>query len=165
MVSEYRLREANISDLDGLFSIYMDESVNRFLNFELMDKTKFKYLLLDLFVSGQLLIFENDKQILATCLVTRQKRRSNHVATLGTLATHPQFQGQGIGTQFMKALFEKLKDNGIKRVELYVEADNPNAQQFYKKLGFQHEGILKKYFKRPYENHYVDEYIMALMLE
>jgi putative acetyltransferase len=87
------------------------------------------------------------------------------VATLGTLATHPQFHGQGIGTQFMQQLFKKLRDDGISRIELYVESDNLNAQHFYKKLGFQLEGVLKDYFKRPCEEQYVDEYLMAIIFK
>lgn len=164
MNNNFCLRQASHSDFDALFPIYMHEKINPFLNFEILDKDKFKEVFQEL-ISHQLFVFEKDKKIVATCVVIRQKGRANHVASLGTLATHPEFQGQGIGTQFMNALFKKLKDDGIKRVELCVEADNPTAQRFYKKLDFQLEGVLKKYFKRPYENHFVDEYMMALLFE
>lgn len=36
---------------------------------------------------------------------------------------------------------------------------------FYQKLGFKHEGKLKKYFKRENENQFIDELLMALLLE
>jgi putative acetyltransferase len=115
--------------------------------------------------SGQLYVYEHNNKIVATCVVMKQKRRASHVASLGSLATHPQFQGKGIGTRFMRELIEKMKSEGIRRVDLCAEADNPVALSFYKKLGFQLEGVLKKYFKRPYENHYIDEHMLALIIE
>jgi ribosomal protein S18 acetylase RimI-like enzyme len=165
MSDNFQLREASNLDFDGLFAIYMDEKVNPFLNFEIMDKNNFKEIFQELLSADRLFVFEKEKTIVASCVVMRQKRRACHVASLGTLATHPQFHGRGIGTQFLQTLFEKLKEEGIKRVDLFVEADNLIAQGFYKKLGFQLEGILKNYFKRPYENHYIDEHIMALLLK
>ena len=69
---------------------------------------------------------------------------------------------QGIGTKFMRALINKVRADGIKRIDLCAEADNPVALNFYKKLGFQLEGILKKYFKRPNENQYIDEHMLVL---
>jgi len=165
MTSNFCLRKANNSDFDALFTIYMEPKVNRFLNFEIMDKHTFYEIFMELIDSGQLFVFENDEEIVATCTVMVQKRRASHVASLGTLATHPDFQGKGIGTHFMRELFKKLKTDGIKRIDLCVEADNPIAQKFYERLGFQREGVLKLYFKRPYETHYVDEYMMALILE
>ena len=165
MSESFKLRIGKLSDFDGLFDIYMDEKVNRFLNFEIMSKDQFQDTFNDLMKSGQLYVYEQDNQIVATCIVMKQKRRANHVASLGTLATHPQFQGKGIGTRFMKELIGKMKSEGIKRVDLCAEADNPVALNFYKTLGFQLEGILKKYFRRPYEKHYIDEHMLALIIE
>lgn len=161
----FKLNLGVASDLDELFPIYMHEKVNPFLNFEVTNKDQFKEIFKDLIQSGQLYVYKDpNQQIVATCIVMKQKRRAKHVASLGTLATHPKFQRKGIGTQFMQALIEKLKAEGIKRIDLCAEADNPRALTFYKKLGFQCEGVLKKYFKRPYEDHYVDEHMLALIL-
>lgn len=165
MTDKFQLRKASYSDFDRLFAIYMDETVNRFLNFEIMDKDNFKKIFNELMSDDQLFVFEKNNEIAATCVVIRQKRRANHVASLGTLATCPKFHRQGVGTQFMQALFKKLKNEGIKRIDLCVEADNLIAQKFYKKLGFQLEGVLKKYFKRPNEDHYIDEHMMALLID
>ncbi|KTD36804.1 GCN5-related N-acetyltransferase [Legionella nautarum] len=165
MNKDFTLRLASVSDFDALFEIYMDEKINLFLNFEIMDKKTFREIFDDLMSSGKMYVYEYKENIVATCIVMRQKRRANHVVSLGTLATHPKFQGQGIGTQFMKALIEKIKLDGIKRIDLCAEADNPIALNFYKKLGFQLEGILKKYFKRPKEQQYIDEHMLALILE
>lgn len=165
MNSYFKLRIASASDFDGLYSIYMDKEVNPFLNFEIMSKEKFKPIFNELLQSGDFYVYENETQIVATCIVMRLKRRAQHVASLGTLATHPDFQGKGIGTQFMNELIDKLKNAGIKRIDLCAEADNHKALGFYRKLGFELEGILKKYFIRENEKEYMDEHLMALILD
>ena len=162
MRTDFKLRLGTTSDLDELFDIYMDEKINPFLNFEIMKKEEFRKIFDELMNSGELFVYECDNTIVATCIVLRQKRRANHVVSLGTLATNPKFQRQGIGTKFMRALINKVKADGIKRIDLCAEADNPIALNFYKKLGFQLEGILKKYFKRPNENQYIDEHMLVL---
>lgn len=164
MNKDFLLRFATFSDFDALFEIYMDEKINPFLNFEIMNKERFKDIFDELMNSGQMYVYEYKDKVVATCIGMRQKRRANHVLSLGTLATHPKFQRQGMGTQFMKALIEKVKLEGIKRIDLCAEADNPVALNFYKKLGFQLEGVLKKYFKRPKEQQYIDEHMMALLI-
>ncbi|MBN9288037.1 MAG: GNAT family N-acetyltransferase [Gammaproteobacteria bacterium] len=161
----FKLRIASATDVDELHAIYMDKEVNPFLNFEIMSKESFKPIFNELLQSGDLYIYENDTQIVATCVVMRLKRRAQHVVTLGTLATHPDFQGKGIGTQFIKELINKLKATGIKRIDLCAEADNPKAISFYQKLGFKLEGVLQKYFLRENEDKYIDEHLMAMILD
>ncbi len=161
----FKLRIGSLSDFDQLYAIYMDKAVNPFLNFEIMSQEAFKPIFNELLQSGELYVYENEAQIVATCVVMRLKRRAHHVATLGTLATHPEFQGKGMGTQFIKELINKLKATGIKRIDLCAEADNPKAISFYQKLGFKLEGVLQKYFLRENENKYIDEHLMAMILD
>jgi ribosomal protein S18 acetylase RimI-like enzyme len=165
MKPNFHLRLGVVSDLDELFPIYMDKNVNRFLNFEVMHRQEFQVIFNELFQSGQLYVYEQDSEIVATCIVMRQKRRASHVVSLGTLATNPKFFRRGIGTHFVQALIEKLKVEGIKRIDLCAEADNPVALSFYRKMGFQQEGILRKYFKRVDENEYIDEHMLALIVD
>lgn len=165
MTIEFFLKTGSIVDFEQLYKIYMEPNINRFLNFEIMNKLQFQNIFDELIHSGQLYIYEYKNQVVATAIAIRHKRRTQHSVTISTLATHPEFQGQGIGSRFMKELINTLKNEGIKRIDLYAEADNPIALNFYEKLGFQHEGTLKKYFKRNNEDSYVDEYIMALIFD
>lgn len=58
-------------------------------------------------------------------------------------------QGQGIGTQLLTALLD-LADNwmNLQRVELTVFSDNAPALALYRKLGFEEEGLLRRYALR-----------------
>lgn len=165
MDTNYILKEGSAIYFDKLYDIYMDPNVNRFLNFELMSKEQFQPIFNELIHSGQLYVYEQQNQVVATAITIRHRRRVNHAVTISTLATHPKFQGQGIGTQFMRELIHMLKEDGILRIDLYAEMDNPIAINFYKKLGFQHEGTLRNYFKRAHEAEYIDEYVMAVILD
>ncbi|KWT98580.1 ribosomal-protein-alanine acetyltransferase [Variovorax sp. WDL1] len=59
---------------------------------------------------------------------------------------------------------ERLKADGVRRIELYAESDNAQALRFYGKLGFVHEGTLRQFYKRADEPRYVDEYVLGLLV-
>ena len=48
---------------------------------------------------------------------------------------------------------------------MFAESNNAQAIAFYQRLGFVHEGMLRDFYKRADETHYVDEYVMGLLLE
>ena len=157
------LRAGTLRDLPALYSIYMHERVNPFLGFEPMALARFRPVFRKLISGGELLVYEAEREIAATCIVTLGSGRTAHVATIGTLATNPSFQGRGIGTKFVREVLSRLRRRGARRVELFVESDNPIAIRFYKKLGFKREGVLRRYFKRAGHRRFVDEHVMALL--
>ena len=159
------LRLGNASDFDALFTIYMAPSVNPYLNFAIMDQYSFEPIFEEMMRSGKLYVYENDSTVVATVIVQQLKRRANHVVTLGSLATHPDYHGKGISSKFMIEIINKLKIEGIKRIDLCAEADNPKAIRFYEKMGFKLEAVLKKYFRRENEDKYIDEHLMVLFLD
>ena len=91
--------------------------------------------------------------------------RTSHSAYIGGFGISPKFQNQGLGTKIMQVTIAKLKDEGVKRIELIVESDNPRAIRLYEKLGFEKEGTLRKFFKRVEQNTYVDDFYMAFLIE
>jgi RimJ/RimL family protein N-acetyltransferase len=58
-----------------------------------------------------------------------------------------------------------MRADGIRRVELFAESDNAQALRFYQKLGFVHEGTLREFYKRASDSHYVDEYVLGVLLD
>jgi putative acetyltransferase len=51
------------------------------------------------------------------------------------------------------------------RIELTVSVENPKAIGLYESLGFVREGILKNYCYLAQEGRYMDEQVMALLLD
>jgi len=58
----------------------------------------------------------------------------------------------------------RLRAEGVRRLELMLEADNPRALRFYEKQGFEFEGRLRAAYRRSHEDHDVDELLMARLL-
>ncbi|WNB91789.1 GNAT family N-acetyltransferase [Bacillus sp. NEB1478] len=68
-----------------------------------------------------------------------------HVADVA-MAVHPDFQGQNIGFELMRAVEELARDNGKRKLSLRVLASNEKAIRFYKKCGYQEQGRLVEEF-------------------
>jgi putative acetyltransferase len=69
-------------------------------------------------------------------LEVSSRPRSRHVGEL-SVAVHPEFQGQGIGSRLLAAVVD-LADRWLNlvRLELNVHADNARAVRLYEKHGF-----------------------------
>ena len=98
--------------------------------------------------------------ILATGELRRlQPERVHHVAVLA-LSVHPDFRRRGLGKALMETLLAWAWTHHIARVELYVRADNPEAQTLYRQFGFQEEGRRRAFIQLK-KNVFVDDIIMG----
>lgn len=71
---------------------------------------------------------------------------------IGTIAVHPLFRGQGIGTDFLGIILHEAKNEGVLNAYLEVRESNMNAQKMYEKFDFRMDGIRKKYYRDNGEN-------------
>jgi ribosomal protein S18 acetylase RimI-like enzyme len=53
----------------------------------------------------------------------------------------PAFRQQGIGKRLIQRALAAARDFGFRRVELAVRANNLNAIELYKRVGFRVEGV------------------------
>ncbi|HSM83599.1 MAG TPA: GNAT family N-acetyltransferase [Nodosilinea sp.] len=77
-------------------------------------------------------------------------KREPQVAEVMNLAVAPDYQGKKLGKLLLAAAFERLRQQGIKR--LIVGTGNAGIVQlaFYQKMGFRFESIDRDYFVRTY---------------
>lgn len=109
-----------------------------------------------------MLVAENNSQLLGylVCIGGDFKRnRNNAHIVVGILQA---FTSQGIGTELFKEIERWANENQIHRLELTVMIHNQKAIGFYKKMGFEIEGIRKHSLL--VNDSYVDEYYMAKLL-
>lgn len=157
-------RNADSNDLERVFSIYSHPEVTPYLTYEPMSIEAFDPIFKELVDSGCFWVWEVDGNIAGFYKAARYPGRVNHVALLGTLAVDPGLHGRGIAKAMLDDAILRLRSEGIRRVELFAESDNAKALAFYKKLGFVHEGTLREFYKRAGDPHYVDEYVLGLLL-
>lgn len=153
------------ADFDRVYDIYMAEPVVRYLGFDPMPRDSFATVFDPLFESGCFYVYEIDSVVQGFYQVQRHRGRAAHVAYLGTLAVAPSAHGSGIAKAMMTDVLTRLRNTGIRRVELTVEADNARAIAFYEKFGFQQEGTQRAAYKRALEPGYVDELMYGLLFE
>lgn len=158
-------RLATTEDIDTVFSLYMHEKVVPFLGYDPMPLEDFRPIYQALVDSGCFFVYEREGLIAGFYRATRYPGRVRHVACLGTLAVDPAFHGQGIARAMVSDAIDTLKAAGVKCIELFAESDNAPALRFYEKLGFEREGTLRKFYKRAGDAGYVDEYVMALLVD
>lgn len=158
------LRLAVPTDQDAVYSIYMHPDVVPFLGYDPMPPEEFRPVFQELLDCRSFYVLERDADIAGFCRATRQTGRAAHIAYLGTLAVAPRWRGSGVARELMEQITAMLEAQGILRLELMLETDNPRAFAFYRKLGFVQEGIMRAAYKRSSDSHYTDEIFMARLL-
>lgn len=151
-------------DIEAVYAIHSHPDVLPFLTYEPMDIDAFKSIYQSLLASGEFHVWEVDGAVAGFYKASRYPGRVHHVALLGTVAVDPARQGQGVGYAMLTDAIERLKADGVRRIELYAESDNAPALRFYRRLGFVHEGTLREFYKRAHESNYVDEHVMGLLV-
>lgn len=58
------------------------------------------------------------------------------VAKLDDVSVKSDRRGTGVGTALMDQLKEQLRKENIKRIDVAVHVDNPEARRFYERMGF-----------------------------
>ncbi len=83
-----------------------------------------------------------------------------HVGVLG-IALVPEARGRGLGTRLLEAAIGRSWERGLTRIELSVRTDNAPARALYERLGFEHEGVLRR--SMLVDGGYIDCHAMALL--
>jgi ribosomal protein S18 acetylase RimI-like enzyme len=158
-------RLAAPEDIERVFSIYSHEKVVPFLSHDPMSMGGFKAVYAALLATSCFYVWEVDGRIAGFYKAERYPGRARHVVLLGTLAVDPEMHGAGVAHAMVTDAIERLKADGVRRIELFAESDNTRGLRFYRKLGFLHEGTLRKFYKRSSDAHYVDEFVMGLLVD
>ncbi|MGJ3702444.1 GNAT family N-acetyltransferase [Variovorax sp. AFSI2.2] len=158
-------RLATPQDIEAVFSIYMHEKVVPFLGYDPMPLDEFRPIYRELVESRSFFIYEAEGRVAGFYRATRYPGRVSHVACFGTLAVDPSLHGKGIAHAMVSDGIARLVAEGVKRIELYVESDNAPGLRFYEKLGFEREGTLRKFYKRAGEADYIDDHLLALLID
>jgi RimJ/RimL family protein N-acetyltransferase len=157
-------RPITSDDLDSVYRIYFDAEANPFLDYEPMDRAAFRPIFDELVRAGDTALLVDGVHVLGTYRLHVQAHRCSHVATLGAFAMHPDFRGRGLGVKALEEIVLVARSRGVRRIELFVEADNRRAIRFYERQGFVREGVLRGSFRRRGDAADIDSFVMARIL-
>jgi RimJ/RimL family protein N-acetyltransferase len=167
-LSALALRLVRADDLGAVYRIYMSEGVIDYLGYDPMPLSAFEPVFEEMLTSQAFYVAVAQlgpaQTIVGFCRLTRYKGRASHGAYLGTFAIDPSHWGRGWGQAVVRELAQRLQGDGVRRLELMMEADNPRAHRFYHQLGFIEEGRLRGAYQRGHQDTPVDEILMVLHL-
>jgi ribosomal-protein-alanine N-acetyltransferase len=69
------------------------------------------------------------------------------IADIQTIAVVPEFEGKGIGSGILTELIDEARRRKAADVLLEVRADNPRAQQLYRRFGFEQIHVRPRYYR------------------
>lgn len=85
----------------------------------------------------------------------------DHVGTIGSFIL-PEWRKNSIGRKLSDFTFQFARENGYKKLVIYVRARNNGAIKFYQNLGFVKKGVLTDQVM--IDGYYEDEIFMELFL-
>lgn len=95
-------------------------------------------------------------------ILVKKLKRVQHVGQL-SIGVLKNFNNLGLGSFLMEEAIGWAKREGLLRLELTVFKSNINAQNLYKKYGFNIEGTRQKYLRHK-DGRFEDDLLMALLL-
>jgi GNAT superfamily N-acetyltransferase len=107
---------------------------------DLGDLTPYLAALLEITDSaGDLLVAEVDGKVVGVCqlIVFRHfQSKGGLCAELESMHVHPDWRGEGIGRQLLKAAVDRARQLGCYRLQLTSNNERPDAHRFYESMGF-----------------------------
>ena len=157
-------RRALPSDFDYFYYLYFHPAIQPYLLYESMTKAAFQPVFDDLQAKNLIYVFEHEGQPAGMFKLIPLTYRTDHIAYLGGVAIDPACMGKGLGQVMMKEILDLGRERGLLRIELSTATINERAIRLYEKLGFEKEGILRKYTYLKSEDRFLDEVLMAVFL-
>jgi L-phenylalanine/L-methionine N-acetyltransferase len=158
------IRKAIPSDFSFVYEMYMHPIINPHLLYEMMREEDFIPIYDKLIANGIMYIFHDEQNRIGMFKLIPNVYRAAHIVYLGSVAVHPNFASKGYGIKMMQEIIEFSKTNQYKRIELSAGVKNEKAIALYKKVGFDEEGVLKKYTYLKSEDRYIDEMMMGYII-
>jgi putative acetyltransferase len=159
------IRRATDNDFDFIYGLFMHPQINPYLLYEQMENKSFRPIFNELLSAEILFVYEKEHSNIGMCKLRSNQFRNAHIVYLGSVAIHPLFAGKGEGSKMMEEIKLFVKQKGYLRMELSVATENKKAIHLYEKAGFIKEGRLKKYTYLKSENRFMDEVMMAYLID
>ncbi len=96
----------------------------------------------------RIVVWKEGAQVLGHCVLFRVMDEGE----ITSFAVKESLRGQGVGTDFLSALLDYLREDGAKLAYLDVRESNTAARKLYAKCGFSELGRRKRFYQKPTED-------------
>lgn len=151
-------RKATVADLDGVWEIFDRVLVGEETGRTCVGWVRGIYPTPELFATsleeGILFVCEQDGMIAAAARINQVQSEEysrvpwtilappNKVMVLHTMAVHPDMQGRGIATEFVRFYEDYAAEHGCTCLRLDTNATNKPGRALYPKLGYHEVGVV-----------------------
>lgn len=157
------IRLATAADFEYVYGLYMHPSINPFLLYEQKTTDEFGPIFDDLIAQKIIYIYQDSGNDIGMFKLVPLAHRTSHISYLGGVAIHADYMGKGYGTKMLKAIIDFGATLALKRMELSTATVNLTAIALYEKVGFEKEGVLRRYTYLASEDRYLDEVMMSYL--
>jgi len=154
-----KIRKARKEDLDAVFKIYFDEENNQYLKYNPMPKENFSRIWRMKVARKHTYVCEMLGDVIGLISASCSEGQEEHVAHIAPIVVRKELKGFGVAKKLMRHILRKLREDGFKRIDLTVNADNKRGIKFFRKFGFEKEAVIRKQTKRG--GRYYDDYLMV----
>lgn len=142
-------RKATLNDLKTIIDLLLEDDLGKTRESQATELDQ-RYIdafhKIDIDLNQHLMVFENDKEIVATCHLTIMPSLTFTGSTrmqIEAVRVLEKYRGQKIGEYMINSAIAYGKSQGATLVQLTTNKKRPRARNFYEKLGFEasHEGM------------------------
>jgi ribosomal protein S18 acetylase RimI-like enzyme len=144
MITCRKMTAADVSDAFEMLRVFLNEDEHYLASSEAYGDRGFQGLndALDLFLErpelGFVWLAYDESGVAGVCVVCFAISTSMGavVVKLDDVSVKADRRGQGVGTALLEQLKEQLRKEMVTRIDVGVHMENPEARNFYQKLGF-----------------------------
>ena len=137
---------AKKENVEEIYELYQYVIKNTFTTWD--ENYPSKALIVDDIKNKNLYILKHADKIVAVSFLGKYENEDddweyklNNGYGVARICVSPDFQGHGIGTQFLKLLIEEAKKRGADGMHFHVCVQNLSAIRMYEKAGFKNSGM------------------------
>ncbi len=96
----------------------------------------------------RIVVWKEGAEVLGHCVLFRVIDEGE----ITSFTVKESLRGRGVGTSFLLALLDYLREDGVKIAYLDVRESNTAARNLYKKCGFSELGRRRRFYEKPVED-------------
>jgi len=138
-LSDIKIREASVSDMDSLVELLKDLfSIEKDFVFNESMQRRGLAMMLENQTERCIIVAETDGKVIGICSIQTliSTAEGGPVGLVEDVTVNPSYRGKGIGRMLLSSLEEWANKKGLKRLQLLADRNNAPALEFYEKMNW-----------------------------